>query len=84
MTSPSTPLQRAEAALAVHRRVTYCYQEANRKLVQNLTMLGRGDVAKTILSDLLKQVTLAGGELSAIDKVATTTQGTDDDDDDLA
>lgn len=73
MTSPADRIAGLQAQLTVSRAAVGVYQEALKRALANLGMLGRGDVAKTIASDVLKCVQSIPG--------ITKQEGTDDDDD---
>jgi len=70
MTSPADRIASLQGQLDVQRRATAIYQDAQRKLVSNLEMLGRGDVAKSIANETLRLV-----------QAIPQPKGTDDDDD---
>jgi len=74
MTSPVERVRMLELQLEVQRRATSIYQATFKRACDNLGMLGRGDVARSIAADAAKQV----------QAIPNYMKGTDDDDDDLA
>lgn len=76
MILPDKRIADLEAQLAVSRRAIAVYQVIVRRATDNLTMLGRQDIARSLNHEAIKEV-------QAIPD-ALLQKGTDDDDDDLA
>jgi hypothetical protein len=73
MTSPADRIADLQAQLNVSRRAIAVYQAIVRRACDNLVMLGRQDIARSLNHDAIKEVQTIPNALLQ--------KGTDDDDD---